>query len=150
MYYSVDEMPKEGDSVESPSHYKKCFRCQKNLLVSSFALNKVKKDGRQERCRACCKEHRINSGYAERQKDLVLQSKYSISIGDLNKMKEDQEGLCAICGIETNLFVDHCHTTGKVRSLLCHFCNTAIGLFREDVTIMKEAIKYIEEHKNDG
>lgn len=56
---------------------------------------------------------------------------------------------CAICLLEQTvnrrMYVDHCHTSGKVRGLLCHHCNTAIGLMRDDAARMRRAISYLED-----
>ncbi|MFC5359558.1 endonuclease VII domain-containing protein [Azospirillum himalayense] len=56
-----------------------------------------------------------------------------------------QGGVCAICRLvpEGNLHVDHSHTTGCVRGLLCRKCNTAIGLLQDDPQILKEAAIYL-------
>jgi hypothetical protein len=53
------------------------------------------------------------------------------------------------------LAVDHCHTTGKVRGLLCSTCNTALGSFQDNPAYLKAAIHYLESHDglekaNDG
>jgi hypothetical protein len=45
------------------------------------------------------------------------------------------------------LAVDHCHESGKIRGLLCLTCNVGLGMFKEDVDIMKNAIEYL---KNDN
>lgn len=70
-----------------------------------------------------------------------------------------QEGLCAICKQPETvrrsrnnpdvrpLHVDHCHVSNKFRGLLCSKCNTAIGLLREDVSIITACIDYLEKHK---
>jgi hypothetical protein len=58
---------------------------------------------------------------------------YGITIADYDRMFDEQNGLCAVCGSDKALgrgrrfHVDHDHITGKVRGLLCHLCNTAIG-----------------------
>src|SRR5712691_5476942 len=60
-----------------------------------------------------------------------------------------QKRRCAICGRNANeygggnLVVDHDHSTGLVRSLLCRACNTGIGFFSEDVSRMQKAIDYL-------
>ena len=58
---------------------------------------------------------------------------------------ERQRGLCAICKKipDRALCVDHCHSTGKVRGLLCHKCNMGLGLYSEDLEIMLAAMTYV-------
>jgi len=60
-------------------------------------------------------------------------------------MLDEQEGRCKICRAEFEdaPHVDHDHETREVRGLLCHHCNTGIGLFRHDVKILKQAISYL-------
>lgn len=53
---------------------------------------------------------------------------------------------CQICGGTQRLSIDHNHTTGKVRGLLCSPCNTAIGNFKENPDTMLKAITYLKEH----
>jgi recombination endonuclease VII len=66
-----------------------------------------------------------------------LKAKYGITLEDYAAMLERQDGQCAICGTaDEKLVVDHNHTTGRVRSLLCHLCNALIGCAREDVAIL--------------
>ena len=62
-------------------------------------------------------------------------------------MVEDQEGKCAIClslpkGIKP-WHVDHDHSTNKVRGILCHHCNTALGNFNDDPDILERALEYL-------
>jgi hypothetical protein len=57
-----------------------------------------------------------------------------------------QNNLCAICNNPSKnkaLAIDHNHKTGEVRGLLCHHCNLAIGLFKEDIDVFTSAIKYL-------
>lgn len=77
---------------------------------------------------------------------------YGITVQDYNKMFEEQGGRCKICGrhqsvLEKRLNVDHDHVTGNVRSLLCGFCNTALGSFNDSTELLQKAIEYINEHK---
>lgn len=65
------------------------------------------------------------------------------------KRLDEQEHKCAICrssdpGSNRRFRVDHDHDTGKVRGLLCHKCNVALGLFSDSVQVMKTAINYLE------
>ena len=68
-------------------------------------------------------------------------------------MAEKQNFVCAICGKENFamggnhsgcLVVDHDHNTGKVRGLLCHNCNRALGLFKDDPDLTQRATKYLK------
>jgi hypothetical protein len=67
------------------------------------------------------------------------------------KLLESQLGKCAICrgvelrkGKKIRLSVDHCHTTGKVRGLLCGNCNRAIGLLKDDSSLLLKAVLYLQ------
>lgn len=80
-----------------------------------------------------------------------LKHLYGITLEDFNRMEDEQMGLCKICAAPGSsnrngvLFVDHCHTTGKVRGLLCKDCNTALGLLRDCPARMTAAINYLKE-----
>lgn len=78
--------------------------------------------------------------------DGVLERKYNITIAEFKKMEKAQNGRCLICKRKpkSRLSVDHCHTTGDIRGLLCSNCNTAIGLLHEDTERMKNAIRYLQ------
>jgi hypothetical protein len=74
-----------------------------------------------------------------------------ISHAMLRELEKLQNGKCAICGGEpkfpkVRLCVDHCHTTGLFRGLLCGHCNTALGLFKDDISSLKNAIRYLENN----
>lgn len=83
-------------------------------------------------------------------------SKYGLSVDDYIELYELQSGKCAVCGKEKRsrleigtkrqdvLHVDHCHTTGQVRGLLCKECNHAIGLFKDDPQTLRAAASYLE------
>lgn len=85
-----------------------------------------------------------------------LKSKFKISPDDFLAMLEKQNDACAICdraitvgpegkGSRQSACIDHDHITGRVRGLLCHGCNTAIGLFSESVAILARASQYLTE-----
>ena len=77
---------------------------------------------------------------------------YGITLSEYNQLLDKQKGLCYICESHhtsqtRRLHIDHCHNSGKIRSLLCVNCNTALGLLKEDSNRVKKMIEYIEEHK---
>lgn len=80
-----------------------------------------------------------------------LKSAYGITIQDLDRMKKEQKYLCALCGKEEKkmtrgLCVDHNHSTKKIRALLCTQSNALIGYAKENIIILKNAIKYLKHH----
>jgi len=79
-----------------------------------------------------------------------LKRKFGITPEQYDLMFTMQNGYCAICNIHQSklkyrLAVDHCHTTGKVRGLLCSACNKALGVFNDSITTLNVAIKYLEK-----
>lgn len=75
-----------------------------------------------------------------------LRYNYGLSLEDWNSMNEAQDGRCRLCRRKRKLFVDHCHETGRVRSLLCSRCNTGMGCFEDSVDMLKRAIHYLTSH----
>ena len=79
-----------------------------------------------------------------------LRKLYGLTVADYERMLTDRGHRCDICGNpeprDRTLAVDHCHTTGKVRGLLCQACNTAIGKLRDDPTLIRRAAAYVEAH----
>jgi len=74
--------------------------------------------------------------------------KYGVTNDQYETMKRDQEGRCGICRkvpTET-LEIDHNHTTGKVRKLLCKRCNLMIGYALESPETLRNAAAYLEGH----
>lgn len=90
---------------------------------------------------------------ADKQLKSHLKRAYGITVEDYNNMLDKQEGKCDICKIHQNalpkrLAVDHCHVTGKVRSLLCTSCNTTLGHTKEDLNILESLINYIKKYQD--
>lgn len=80
--------------------------------------------------------------------DLRLRRTYGISLEQYNKVFEYQKKACAICKTphvpgKPRLSVDHCHTTGELRGLLCWGCNRKIGAFNDNVALLKAAALYL-------
>jgi hypothetical protein len=73
---------------------------------------------------------------------------YGISVAEYNRLFEDQNGLCAICGKDNgsiSLCIDHDHKTNEVRGLLCNLCNRAIGLMKDDPILLIKAADYVKK-----
>ena len=71
---------------------------------------------------------------------------------DFNVLLKKQNSVCAVCRTTKpsgrgTWHVDHDHTTGKIRGLLCHKCNTGIGLFNDNPQLLQQAKEYLIEHQ---
>lgn len=78
-----------------------------------------------------------------------LNRTYGITLEDYKAMYSAQDGKCWICeeskppNGKGGLVVDHCHTKGHVRGLLCSSCNTGIGKLKESIKSLQRAIEYL-------
>lgn len=108
-----------------------------------------------EKYRKWTKEYRDRVGDWRITQDII--SYFGLTLEQYNKLFEDHDNLCGICknpetrksrtpGKICRLSVDHCHITGKIRGLLCGACNTAIGKFKDDISLMEKAIEYLKKH----
>ena len=133
---------------------KRCHVCGVKKEDTLFNKNSKSKDGLQHYCRECSNRKRKEWDLAdpERTKGKHLKDTYGISFKDYTDMLEQQNHKCAICGKDETRFlkklvVDHCHTTGKIRQLLCNFCNHGLGNFQDDPDTMLKAIQYLLKHQ---
>lgn len=73
---------------------------------------------------------------------------YGINLDGYSKMLAAQGGACKICReppTKVSLHVDHCHSTGRVRGLLCSKCNLMLGNARDSRAVLLAAVAYLEE-----
>ena len=83
----------------------------------------------------------------------MLKNNYGITLEERNLMIETQGGKCACCnepfvGKHRHApAVDHDHETGKVRSILCHYCNAGLGHFDDSISKVSMALSYLWKHK---
>jgi hypothetical protein len=102
-------------------------------------------DGRRFYCGEACADT------ANRLSEIGL--KYGMTLKEHRTLWVAQGGVCAICqgsesrvGVEL-LAIDHCHTTGKVRGLLCSNCNRALGLLKDSPGVLRAAAEYLAAHQ---
>lgn len=128
-----------------------CSKCNKRKYLSDFHKDKYAKDGLAFQCKDCKSNHYQNVTKGEVQRRYTLKHKFNITIKDYDEMFEKQDGVCYICGepeISRRLSIDHNHTTGKVRKLLCVRCNTLVGHFENRNWLVDKILNYLKEHKN--
>lgn len=138
-----------GDAfIGTRSFSKYCKPCgKKRKTESQSACKKRWRENNREKWR---KQRRDDYRFGKA-RGRHLKYHYGISLEDYDEMFRQQNGLCAICEkpeIATNQFgvkrlaVDHDHTTGKIRGLLCQRCNMAIGLMDNNSNLFEAAIQY--------
>jgi hypothetical protein len=117
-------------------------------------LTKKEKDVLKQNSYRARNKEKVNSykrAHYAKNKNVVkhykIKAAYNISFEQYEAMKVAQDFKCAIClkALEASQFcIDHCHTTGKVRGLLCQTCNRGIGLLKDSTTVLVNAIKYLD------
>jgi hypothetical protein len=78
-----------------------------------------------------------------------VRREYGITVEDYETMLKIQNNKCAICEgppLKQMFCIDHCHKTGKIRGLLCHKCNSGLGLFNDSSSTLRSAFQYLVNH----
>lgn len=144
---------------------KVCKVCGVRKSFDSYTLQARAPDKKSNTCKDCLKSYRISTkertseykkAYNLDKQDYIrykrLYAKYGVTKEWYFEQLEKQDHKCAICSCEepkgngnVHFHVDHCHSTGKVRGLLCSSCNTALGNFKDSTQLMLKAIEYINK-----
>ena len=150
---------------------KRCSTCKTSKPLTGFQRNRTQRDGLQNQCRLCFRTYSArpeirarrqahdkirykekaayfrewarakraaNPGW-EREKYLKL--KYGLTLDEVRRLTE---GGCGICGAAITLCIDHDHTTGKVRGVLCNNCNSGLGFLGDTVLCLTKALAYLK------
>ena len=150
-----------------------CAQCHELKARESFSLNHRTPDGLQSRCKACISIY--GRQYRQANPDLILQRNrkyresdpvkvaaymrrknlerdYGLTVEQFDLLLESQGGVCAICGQIATVdkggrgwHVDHRHSDGKIRGVLCRECNWAIGHLHENIQRCLSAAHYLEK-----
>lgn len=142
-----------GISREMPQDKVYCTVCTKHLVPTEF---RVRKKGDKEYYLSSCidctnKKKREYTNKIEEEgftktRKYELKSKYNLTIKQYVEMIKSCENSCEICQTsftQTDIHVDHCHTSGEVRGLLCFDCNTGLGRYKDSEGLLLKAIEYL-------
>jgi len=134
---------------------KTCYACKETKpLTEFFRSNKI---FYQKECKSCNRERKYNWYKTEIGKkssaNTKLKRRFGLTLEQYEEMYKGQNNSCAICGSETSgnnhrLAVDHCHTTNKIRGLLCKMCNVGLGNFVDSPQRLRKAAEYLENFQN--
>ena len=134
-----------------PDHTCMCVICEKQFI--GHPNNKTcSKECRSEKNRRYALDFSRSQAGVEKARRTALMNKYGLTLEDKEAMILSQSGKCPICRKELGEFskshVDHDHSTGKVRSVLCSLCNVGLGAFMDSVANLNAAAEYINKHDN--
>lgn len=122
-----------------------CIKC--NILLTSDNRYPIYKNKKLSLCKDCRDLVRREGEYRRN---------YGISLGEYNNLLKKQNNVCAICNEKETakqnvnsklLCVDHSHSDGKIRGLLCTKCNKVLGLVNDSEFILKNMINYLKGDK---
>ncbi len=131
---------------------KTCSKC--NLSKSHREFTRTGREGPRglsSHCKSCeaaadSARYRRNLEESRRKsRASYYKNNYGITEEDYLRMREAQNGRCAICRMTAGLLrVDHDHSTGLVRGLLCHNCNVGLGHFKDNIELIDSAKRYLD------
>ncbi len=142
-----------------------CKLCQRIRDRAYYAINSekklllTKKYYKNNRDLCSSKRKLYRSKNVEKLKNDKLKNNYNITLQEYNALFEKQNGKCAICGTnkyttdyrtgkDRSLYIDHCHTTGIVRGLLCNACNLGLGKFKDSRELIVKTLNYLDGVSN--
>lgn len=147
---------KKENAQMASADCKNCNKCGLNKTLDSFRKDKRRKSGYKSICKVCAdltykaRKAQFPELIKEQRRAQHLRHKYGMSVDSYNSLLKAQDEKCAACGTQSplnslykRLVVDHNHSTGQVRGLLCHSCNSTIGASREDVYRLSKIIDYL-------
>lgn len=124
---------KESKSLNRFKRFNQCIDCY-NTYQRNYKRRNAEK----------CREFALNS---------IRKSKYGMTKEEYDVLFKLQSGLCAICFKPQEgkrLAVDHNHITNENRGLLCEKCNRGLGLFKDNIELLSNAISYLESRGSYG
>ena len=150
-----------------------CTVCKEEKDLSEFYNHPTGKDGKTSRCKKCMNDYQrsratyvqnhpkkrkyrykeYTPGTPEYRKNNQLRTVYGITLIKFRELLRRQGYRCAICGmhqddLSSSLHIDHCHTTKRIRGLLCRECNQGLGKFRDNPEFLKNAIEYLKNEED--
>jgi hypothetical protein len=129
---------------------RRCGYCHEIKPLTEFFASLSKSLGKQHTCKVCQKylraKYRSGPEAKKKRSEEDLKKRYGITSDQLQRMIASVGGVCEICQkppSRSRLFVDHCHSSKRVRGLLCSPCNLGLGSFRDDIDTLRRAIHYL-------
>ena len=123
-----------------------CIKCDIRQPIANFQQMSYTKTGEAEikrTCKSCQKGHRQIIASLRKENVYPQEASYECpickrTIDEVNKYNQKLLGTWVL---------DHCHDTNTFRGYICKHCNDGLGGFRDNLTTVKNAVKYLEQHK---
>lgn len=141
---------------------KTCLKCNEEKPVSEFSKDKTRKDNLHPYCKPFNNikfqkwdATKTTAERKKRQTEATRKFKYGLDPHAFNEMLVEQEFRCDICQDELEIIkwkyaIDHNHSTGEVRGILCKHCNTTLGFARDNPQILDAAAAYLRKNGHYG
>ena len=126
--------------------YKECGKCSDIKSLDKFSSDRSTVTGLTSTCKNCKAEYNLDN--RDSIKRTTAKRRYNIDDAKYDEL--DKINNCEICGKDVKgmkKHIDHCHTTGKVRGILCRKCNLALGHFNDNKLSLEKAIMYLKANK---
>jgi len=126
----------------------RCPRCGLTKDEDEFPRNRSSRSGRHSYCKPCHNSV-VKANRAQRHgssANYFSKLRYGIDLDEMDALVRAQGGKCPLCLRAEPKHIDHCHSTGKVRGVLCFNCNGGLGRFEDDPDVMLRAIDYLHAH----
>lgn len=169
---------RQGYVIEADAREKVCKTCQTSKPFAEFNRRSASRDGLARVCKECDADRKKQDilQYPEKHREKrrqrhernleqnilnerlgTFRRKYGVSRELYDELFDQQQGRCAICQMEAlsrhgpkgTLRIDHNHETGAIRALLCNCCNTALGMFHDDIALVRIAVDYLRRYDDE-
>jgi len=146
----VSQQKKQSYEKNKEHYSKKNQEWHKKNPEASKKIKQTYIEKHREELRARSKAYYSKPAIKQAAKYAHVRRTYDLTPEQFNNLLAEQANLCKICGQPDTskrgvLHVDHCHKTGRVRGLLCFKCNIALGKFKDDPQLLRNALAYLEE-----
>lgn len=132
---------------------KVCSRCKKEKSLNLYNVSLRNKDKRADWCKSCIKFYRRS----EQGRNRNIKYRWNITLSDQKNIRQIQDNKCAICHtdfIYSSAVIDHDHSCcpgakscGKcIRGMLCVSCNTGLGMFKDNISALLSAARYLQKN----
>ena len=134
---------------------KQCTSCGQIKPVTQFYKRKSRRDGEGlvPTCKPCTIKRNRERYHANPNEinDRRAAKTYGTTLEHIQQMRTNADGICQCCGLPgeghyKRLVIDHCHSTGKIRGLICAKCNTVLGLVKDRIEVLQNLQTFIENN----